>query len=426
MWLAARRRPRRLRRRPTRSTSYGVAQRHLRGGRRARRLLAGVDAADRLGAPGSRAAPRALRLDGLRAACVVPDRASRWSRSALLLSTTSPASNALAVALAAATLAARRRRAWALTFRDNVPMLQRSRHEAVTDALTGLGNRRALMADLERALRRRRRRTVAARALRPRRLQALQRHLRPPGRRRAARSASARSSARAVDGARPRVPDGRRRVLRPARAAPAPRRRAIVAAAATALREQRRGLRDRRLVRRRPRCPRGRAPPPRRCRSPTSACTRTRPAGRRARASDDARRAAARPARARARAARPPRRRSPRSPARSARRSASSAEALDELARAAELHDIGKMAIPDAILDKPGPLDDERVGVHAPPHADRRARSSAPRRRSRRSRRLVRSSHERFDGSGLPGRARRRARSRSARGSSPSATPTTR
>ena len=33
------------------------------------------------------------------------------------------------------------------------------------------------------------------------------------------------------------------------------------------------------------------------------------------------------------------------------------AEELDELARAAELHDIGKVGIPDAILDKPGQLD---------------------------------------------------------------------
>ena len=35
------------------------------------------------------------------------------------------------------------------------------------------------------------------------------------------------------------------------------------------------------------------------------------------------------------------------------------AEELDILGRAAELHDIGKMAIPDEILHKPGPLDDD-------------------------------------------------------------------
>ena len=35
------------------------------------------------------------------------------------------------------------------------------------------------------------------------------------------------------------------------------------------------------------------------------------------------------------------------------------ADQLDELLRAAELHDVGKLGIPDAILDKPGPLDDE-------------------------------------------------------------------
>jgi diguanylate cyclase (GGDEF)-like protein len=34
-----------------------------------------------------------------------------------------------------------------------------------------------------------------------------------------------------------------------------------------------------------------------------------------------------------------------------------SGEELDEVARAAELHDVGKVGIPDAILNKPGPLD---------------------------------------------------------------------
>jgi two-component system cell cycle response regulator len=40
----------------------------------------------------------------------------------------------------------------AVTFRDYVKMLSASQHEAETDALTGLGNRRALLTDLEREL----------------------------------------------------------------------------------------------------------------------------------------------------------------------------------------------------------------------------------------------------------------------------------
>ncbi len=78
-------------------------------------------------------------------------------------------------------------------------------------------------------------------------------------------------------------------------------------------------------------------------------------------------------------------------------------EQRDEVLRAAELHDTGKMAIPDAILGKPGPLDEsewefmrrhtligERIIASAPalvPVA-----------------RLVRSSHERWDGRGYPDR----------------------
>ena len=67
----------------------------------------------------------------------------------------------------------------------------------------------------------------------------------------------------------------------------------------------------------------------------------------------------------------------------------------------AELHDIGKLAVPDAILNKPGPLDDaewafmrrhtlvgERILAAAPALAD--------------VAQLVRASHERWDGSGYP------------------------
>jgi two-component system cell cycle response regulator len=59
--------------------------------------------------------------------------------------------NAVAVTLAAASMLAVMARTM-LTFRDNVAMLRASREEAHTDALTGLGNRRALARVLEREL----------------------------------------------------------------------------------------------------------------------------------------------------------------------------------------------------------------------------------------------------------------------------------
>jgi two-component system cell cycle response regulator len=83
------------------------------------------------------------------------------------------------------------------------------------------------------------------------------------------------------------------------------------------------------------------------------------------------------------------------------RRMGMSSEQLDELRRAAELHDIGKAAIPDAILNKPSSLDEdewsfmrrhtivgERILAVAPALAPVAA--------------LVRSSHERWDGGGYP------------------------
>ena len=73
--------------------------------------------------------------------------------------------------------------------------------------------------------------------------------------------------------------------------------------------------------------------------------------------------------------------RSPRAPARGRRDGRSRSgrnmsllpEELDEMARAAELHDVGKMAIPDEILNKPGPLDRGRARLHPPAHDRRRA-----------------------------------------------------
>jgi len=54
----------------------------------------------------------------------------------------------LAVGLAASSLVASGARLW-LAFRENAAVLEASRREALTDPLTGLGNRRALIADLE-------------------------------------------------------------------------------------------------------------------------------------------------------------------------------------------------------------------------------------------------------------------------------------
>ena len=76
-------------------------------------------------------------------------------------------------------------------------------------------------------------------------------------------------------------------------------------------------------------------------------------------------------------------------------------EELDETVRAAELHDIGKMAIPDAILHKPGPLDErEWAFVHKHTIIGERILSAAPALIP--VAKVVRSSHERWDGHGYP------------------------
>jgi diguanylate cyclase (GGDEF)-like protein len=77
------------------------------------------------------------------------------------------------------------------------------------------------------------------------------------------------------------------------------------------------------------------------------------------------------------------------------------ADDLDVLTRAAELHDVGKMAVPDAILDKPGPLDaDEWAFMQRHTIVGERILCAAEALRP--VARIVRSSHERWDGGGYP------------------------
>jgi diguanylate cyclase (GGDEF)-like protein/PAS domain S-box-containing protein len=74
---------------------------------------------------------------------------------------------------------------------------------------------------------------------------------------------------------------------------------------------------------------------------------------------------------------------------------------LDDLERAAELHDIGKIAIPDTILNKPGPLDDEEWAfMRRHTLIGESMLSAAPALHA--AALIVRSSHERYDGAGYP------------------------
>ncbi len=77
------------------------------------------------------------------------------------------------------------------------------------------------------------------------------------------------------------------------------------------------------------------------------------------------------------------------------------AEELADLVAAAELHDIGKAAIPDAILDKPEALDrEERAFIERHTIIGERIIASAPSLRPIAA--LVRATHERYDGRGYP------------------------
>jgi HD-GYP domain-containing protein (c-di-GMP phosphodiesterase class II) len=74
---------------------------------------------------------------------------------------------------------------------------------------------------------------------------------------------------------------------------------------------------------------------------------------------------------------------------------------LEELSRAAQLHDIGKIAVPDEILHKAGPLDEgdwEFIRQHTV--VGERILLASPAFRSVAA--IVRSSHENWDGTGYP------------------------
>src|SRR3954453_13730669 len=76
-------------------------------------------------------------------------------------------------------------------------------------------------------------------------------------------------------------------------------------------------------------------------------------------------------------------------------------EELDEMARAAELHDVGKMAVPDEILNKPGPLDRVEMGfIRQHTIVGERILAAAPSLSP--VARIVRASHARWDGGGYP------------------------
>jgi diguanylate cyclase (GGDEF)-like protein len=86
-----------------------------------------------------------------------------------------------------------------------------------------------------------------------------------------------------------------------------------------------------------------------------------------------------------------------------ARRLRVSPDELSKIRQAAELHDVGKLAIPEEILSKPGSLSgDEWEFVKRHPLIGERILAAAPDFGS--AARLVRSSHERWDGTGYPDR----------------------
>ncbi len=84
-----------------------------------------------------------------------------------------------------------------------------------------------------------------------------------------------------------------------------------------------------------------------------------------------------------------------------ARRVGVTGDDLEHLRIAAHLHDLGKIGVPDAILHKPGPLDDTEWSImREHPVWGARALESIP--GFRPAARAVRHHHERWDGDGYP------------------------
>jgi diguanylate cyclase (GGDEF)-like protein len=78
-------------------------------------------------------------------------------------------------------------------------------------------------------------------------------------------------------------------------------------------------------------------------------------------------------------------------------------ESIAEVRHGAQLHDVGKVAIPDAILNKPGPLDDEEwTFIRRHTITGERILYAAPALGP--VAKLVRASHEHYDGRGYPDR----------------------
>ena len=107
-----------------------------------------------------------------------------------------------------------------------------------------------------------------------------------------------------------------------------------------------------------------------------------------------------------------------------ARRLGLAADEVERVRHAAELHDVGKVADPRRDPRQARPADEEEWGfVRRHPLIGERIVAARP--RAGAGRPLVRSSHERWDGTGYPDRLAGE-RSRSARASSPSPTPSPR